>query len=92
METITITIYEQPRLTPAEMIEIEPNLSSVENYVKVMNEEAKRKKIYWHKVWADCKRKHKNYVGWFADKPALQSSECWEDWHEHLKELAVHCI
>jgi hypothetical protein len=78
-------------LTVEQMIEIEPSLLIAENYVKTKNKEAKHKDIYWFHVWMHCKRIQDCLVGYYARNTLLESSECWDTWHDHLKSLATNC-
>lgn len=78
-------------LTAEQMLEIEPSLFAVENYVKRNNEEAEYRTVYWHKVWKQCKKMQDILVGWYARNNRLRSSKCWDIWHAHLKSLATSC-
>lgn len=79
-------------LSIEQMIEIEPSLLLAENYVKSINEEAKNKEIYWFRVWIVCKKMQDDWIGSNATNMELESVECWNTWHDHLKSLATNCL
>ena len=74
------------------MKQIEPNLLYSELYVKLMNKNAINEEVYWFKVWSNCKRFLIDYIGNYAENTLLQSSQCWDKWHDYLKSLSTNCI
>ena len=71
-------------MTIEQMLQIEPNLKFVIEFAKFQNNEAKKRTIYWHNVWHECKIMSKNLVGWYAQKNELSSDECYNILHDYL--------
>ena len=71
-------------MTIEEMLQIEPNLKFVIEFAKFQNKEAKKRRIYFYDVWHECKLMMKPYIGWYAKKDELSSSECYMDFYNYL--------
>jgi hypothetical protein len=71
-------------MTIEQMLKIEPNLKFVIDFAKFQNNEAKKRTIYFHDVWHECKLMMKNYIGWYAQKEELTSAECYMNFYDYL--------
>ena len=77
-------------MTPARMMEIEPRLKLIEEYILFQNKYARGNNKFFSKHWSEAKRRQQNLVGWFARKKELQHSGAWDTWHEHLKNISTN--
>jgi hypothetical protein len=78
-------------MTIQQILEIEPSLITVENYVKRKNDEAINNDIYWYNIWSHCKRMQDTLIGDYSRNEQLANSECWNIWHDYLMQLATNC-
>jgi hypothetical protein len=74
-------------MTADQIIEKEPRLLEVIEWLKAENQKAKFKTVYFCDVWIELKRKTTPLVGWDCNNKELQESREWDTIVRHLESL-----
>lgn len=78
-------------MTIENILQLEPSLKEVIDFVKEQNKIAETKKIYWYQVWGEVKRKSFNLVGIGAKVEELQTQIAYDIFHDSLSLIATKC-
>jgi hypothetical protein len=79
-------------MTVQEIIEKEPRLQEVIEWLQSENRRAEYQTVHFWEVWPTLKRKMTPLVGWDARQPDIKESKHWIMMVQHFERMATNML